>query len=115
MLPRASFARERLKDGELLDDNSSSIGVSTSSWIIGSFPLLWQLDAQLDRYLVHLFQDRNFSLSGPATGHSLAASVRHGLAAPSSVLLAPLVSSPCPDTNGGIDLLAISSSEGLTL
>ena len=64
---------------------------------------------------MHLFQDPVFSLSRPATGHSPAASVQRGLAAPSSVLLAPPGSSPCPDTNGGIDLLAIESSDCLTL
>ena len=55
-----------------------------------------QLEAQLNRYLVYLFQDHGFSLSRPATGHSPATSVRHGLAALSSALIAPLVSSPCP-------------------
>ena len=66
-----------------------------------------QLDAQLDSYLLHLFQYRGFSLSGSATGHSPATNVRRGLVAPSFVLLAPLVSSPCLDADGGIDLLAV--------
>ena len=70
---------------------------------------------QLDRYLVHLFQDRNFSLSRPVTGHSPAVSVRHSLAAPLFALLVPLISSPCPNANGGIDPLAIGSSDWLTL
>ena len=34
------FASERLKDKELLEDNSSSAGVSISSRMMGSFPLL---------------------------------------------------------------------------
>ena len=70
---------------------------------------------QLDLHLIHLFQDLNFPPSRPATGHSLAASVRCGLAAPSSVLLDPHVSSPCPDANGGIDLLVIGILDCLTL
>ena len=64
---------------------------------------------------MHLFQDRGFSLSGPLTSHSPTASIRCGLAAPSSVLLAPPVSSPCPDANGGIDPLVIGSLDWLTL
>ena len=56
-----------------------------------------------------------FFLSGSATGHSLAVSVRRDLATLSSILLASHISSPCPDANGGIDLLAIRSSDCLTL
>ena len=70
---------------------------------------------QLDRYLVHLFQDHGFSSSGLAIGHSPIAIVRHDLVTPSSVLLAPLVSSPCPDANGGIGPLAIRLPNWLTL
>ena len=102
-----------LKNRELPEDNSSFAGVSTSSGTMGSFPLLQVVGSQLNRYLVHLFQDRGFSLSGPTTSHSRVASFRHGLAAPSSVFLAPPVSSSCPNANGGIDLLAIGSSECL--
>ena len=57
----------------------------------------------------------NFSLFRPITSHSLVVVVQHGLAAPSSILLAPSVSSPCPDANGGIDLLMAKSSDWLTL
>ena len=71
------------------------------------------LEAQLNRYLVSLFQDQGFSLSGPAIGHSPTASIRRGLAAPSSALLAPPVSSPCPNANGGIGPLSRSSSTQL--
>ena len=74
-----------------------------------------RLEAQLNRYLIHLFQDPDFSLSRPTTGHSPASSVRRGLAAPSSTLLAPPVSSLCPNANGGIGPLAIGSSDWLTL
>ena len=70
---------------------------------------------QLNRYLVHLFQDHGFSQSGPATGHSRAASIRHGLATPLSALLAPPVSSPCPNANGGIGPLVIRLPDWLTL
>ena len=37
------------------------------------------------------------------------------LITPSSVLLAHSISSPCPDVNGGIDPLAIGSSDWLIL
>ena len=49
-----------------------------------------------------------------ATSHSRAASVQHDLETP-SVLLVPPVFSPSLDANGGIDLLAIDSSDGLIL
>ena len=74
-----------------------------------------RLDAQIDRYLVHLFQDHDFFLFGPATGHSLVASTRRDPATPSSVLLTPSVSSPFLDANRGIDPLAIGSLDWLTL
>ena len=78
--------------------------------------LYWgRSDAQLDRYLVHLFQDRGFFLSRSITGHFPTTIVRHELITLSSALLAPPVSSPCPDANRGIDLLAIRSSDWLTL
>ena len=96
-------------------DNLSFVGVSTSSRTMGSFPYCGRLEAQLDRYLVHLFQDREFSLSRLATDHSPTTSVWHGLAAPLSTLLAPPVSSSCPNANGGIGPLAIGSSDWLTL
>ena len=74
-----------------------------------------RLDAQFDRYLINLFQDHGFSLSRLATGHSPTTNVQRGLAAPSFVLLALPFSSPCPNVNGGIDLLTIGSLECLTL
>ena len=67
--------------------------------------------AHRDHYLVRFFQDRDFFQSGLATNHSRVVSARPDLATLSSVLLVPLVFSPCPDANGGIDLLAIGSSE----
>ena len=74
-----------------------------------------QLESQLDHYIVHLFQDRCFSLSRLATGHSPSISVQRGLVAPSSTLLVPSVSSPCSNANGGIGPLATGSSDWLTL
>ena len=71
------------------EDNSSSAGVSTLSMTMGSFPLL--------RVIGRTF--------GPITSRSPATIVRHELVTPSSVLLAPPVSSPCLDANGGIDIL----------
>ena len=72
-------------------------------------------DAQIDCYLVHLFQDSSFFLSRSTTSHSPTAIVQHEFVTPSSILLAPLSSSPCLDANGGINLLAIRSSDWLTL
>ena len=63
---------------------------------------------------MHLLQDRDFSLSRPATGHSPFASVRYDPVTPSSILLAPLVSSPCTNANGG-NPLRIGSSDWLIL
>ena len=59
-------------------------------------------------------QDHEFSLSRLATGHSPFASVRYDPVTPSSILLAPLVSSPCTNANGG-NPLVIGSSDWLTL
>ena len=73
------------------------------------------LDAKLDRHLAHLFhQDHVFILPGLAIGRSHATSVQHDPVTPSSALLVPPISSPCPGANGGIDLLAIGSSGCLT-
>ena len=66
------------------------------------------LDAKLDCYLSHLFhQDCVFFLLGLVTSHSHAASIQLDPVTPSSASLVPFISSPCPDANGGIDLLAI--------
>ena len=70
---------------------------------MGSFPLL-QAVGCITQLLSHTSY-HGFSISGPATGHSHAASVQHDLANPSSVLLVPSASSLSPDANGGIDLL----------
>ena len=64
---------------------------------------------QLNRYPALRFQDHGFSPSGHTTGRSPAAIVGHELVTPLFALLTPLVSSPCLDTNGGIDLLEIGS------
>ena len=107
VLFRAFLTGERLKGGELLEDNSSSARVSTLSEIMAPSPYCVLSDAQLNHYLVHLFQCHDFFLYGPTTGHSLVACVRRELATPSFVSLAPPASSPCLDANGGIDLLVI--------
>ena len=65
------------------------------------------------RYLARLFQDHDFFQSGPTTGHSHSVSALPDLITPSSILLVPLAFSPCPDVNGGINLLTIGSSECL--
>ena len=70
-----------------------------------------QSNAQLNHYLVY----RGFLQYGPATSHSHAASIQRNPATPASVSPTPPVSSPSPDTNGGIDLQAIRSLGCLTL
>ena len=64
----------------------------------------------LDCYPALRFQDHCFSPSGHATGRSPTAIIRHELVTPSFALLAPPISSPCSDANGGIDLLEIGSA-----
>ena len=59
------------------------------------------------RYLARLFQEIDFFLSRPVTGHSHIISAQPNLVTFSSVLLVPLAFSPCPNANGGIDPLAI--------
>ena len=67
--------------------------------------------AHRGRYLTHLFQDWDFFQFGHATGRSHAVSARPNPTTLSSILLIPLAFSPCPDANGGIDLLEIGSSK----
>ena len=74
-----------------------------------------RLEVQLYLYLVHIFQDHNFSQSRPTTCHSLVVSILHGLTAPSSALFALFVSYPCPNANGRIGPLAIRLPDWLTL
>ena len=57
----------------------------------------------------------DFFQSRLTTGRSRAVRARPNLATLSFVLLVPLAFSPCPDTNGRIGLLAIGSSECLSL
>ena len=110
MLSLVSFDGERFKDGELLEDNSPSVGVSTSSGTTGPFPLSWVINCASRSVLAIHFQDHNFFQSRLAAGHSRVVSARPGLATLSSVLLIPLSFSLCPDANGGISLLTIGSS-----
>ena len=64
----ATFARERF--GELPDDNSSFVGVSTSSRTMGFFSLSLAVGCLVDHYIAHLFcQDHAFVLPGPANDH----------------------------------------------
>ena len=109
VLSRVFFVNERFRDGELLEDRSSSTRVSTSSGTMGPFPLSRAMHH--DCYLLHLFQDHDFFRSGLVVGHSCVVSARLDLTTLSSVLLFPLAFSPCSDANRGISLLVIGSSE----
>ena len=100
---------------ELPYDNSLSAGVSTSSRIMGSFPLLQMIGCIAQPLSRTSFPRSQLFLSKPATGHSLTASARRDPTNPSSALLAPHISSPCPGANGEINPLEIGSSEWLTL
>ena len=69
-----------------------------------------QLDALLDRYLMRLFiQDHAFFLLKPADDYFHIASAQRVPAIPSSISLAPPVSSPYLDTNEETDLQATGS------
>ena len=104
------FVGEGPKGRKLLEDNSSSVGASASSRIMGSFPLLQGTGWRPRPLSCTSLPPRSHPFSTWAlTGRSHAAGVQHDPVAPSSTLLAPPVSSPCPDANGGIDLLAIGS------
>ena len=102
------FAREGF--GELPKDSSSFFGISTSSRTMGFFLYREQLDALLDRHLGRLFcQDRAFSLLGPTDDRFHTTSAQRVPVIPSSVSLAPPVSSPYLDANEEIDLQATGS------
>ena len=113
MLSRAFFAGERFKYGELPEDKPSS-GIDNvrdngllpfimSDWM----HILTAISYIFSKNVAFFYLGRNC--------HSHATGVRHDLATPSYVFLAPLFSSPSPDPNGGIDLLAIGSSDCLKL
>ena len=69
-----------------------------------------RLDALLDRYVARLsWQDRSFFLLGPADDHFHSVGAQRFATIPSSVSLAPLVSSPYLNTNEEIDLQATGS------
>ena len=72
--------------------------------------------ALLNRYLACLFfQNRTFFLCGCVNNRFHDADVQRDPTIPSSILLAPSVSSPCLDVNEGINLQATGSSSCLTL
>ena len=99
----------------LPEDNSSSAGVSTSSGMMGSFLYRERLGALLDRYLALLFfQDHAFFLPRPTNDRFHVANVQRDPTIPSSILLAPPVSSSYLDANEGIDLRATGSSSCLS-
>ena len=62
-------------------------------------PYCEQLDAQLNRYLIHTFQDHDFFLSRLATSHCDAASVQHDFETSSSTLLVPPIVTPSLNVN----------------
>ena len=105
--------------GDLLKDNSSSVGESPSLEIMGYFPLLRTIGC----YLVHLFQIRGFFLPGTTADYSHVASVQHELvtsasvspAPPASVLPAPPASSPSPKANGGTNPQVLDALDCSTL
>ena len=96
--------------GELLEDTSSFVGVSTSSRVIGFFLYCERLDALRDLYLAGLSrQDHAFAPLGPVDDRFRVVVARLVLEIPSFVSLAPPISSPYLDANEEIDLLATGS------
>ena len=98
-------------DGDLPEDNSSSVGASLSETTC-SFPLL-QTTGCLAR--IHHFQVQGFFLPRTTTDDSHVASVQRELVTPASVSLAPLASFPSLDANGGIDLQVFDAPDCSTL
>ena len=92
-------------------DSSSFARVLTSSGTTSPFSLSRVIGCASRLLSSAFFQDHDFFQSGLAAGHSRVVSARLDLVTLSSVLLVPLAFSPCLDANGGIDLLAIGSSE----
>ena len=115
MLTQAFFASERFGDGELPKDNSSSVGVSISSRMMGSFPLLGATICAVRPLSYTSFPRSRLFQSRPVTSQSHAASVQVVPTTSSSILLVPLAFSPILDANGGTDLLAIGSLDCLPL
>ena len=98
------FVGER--SSELLEDNSSSAGVSMLSKMIGSCPLLRSMGCFAWLLSYASFSPRScFFQHGPANNGFPAIDVRHNSAIPSSVLLV-LPVSLCLNTNKEIGLRA---------
>ena len=106
MLSRVFFVGERFRDAELPKDSSSFAGVSTSLGGMGPLPLSRAISCTSRQLSRCLFQDLDFF-----QGHSHSVSTQPDLTTLSSILLVPLAFSPCPDDNGGNDLLEIGSSK----
>ena len=102
-------------DGDLLEDNSSSVGASPSPKIVGSFPLLRTIRG-LARSPSHTsFPNSRLFLPGTATDHSHAACVQRKLVTSASGEHASSISSPSLDANGGTGLQVFDASDCLTL
>ena len=69
MLPLVFLPGGGLVDGDLPEDNSSSVGTLLSE-TMGSFLYCELLDVQHDRHLLELFKVRGFFLPGIAADHS---------------------------------------------
>ena len=87
VLSQVFFANERFRDGELPEDSSSSVGVSTSLGQHAPFLYYRRLVAHHGHYLVRLC---DFFLYGLSNGNSRILSARLNLATLSSILLVPL-------------------------
>ena len=102
--------------GELLEDNSSSVGVSASLGTMGFLLCRVWLGALLACYLGRLLcQDCFFSLLGPGDDCFHVAGAQRDPVVPSSALLVSPASSPYLDANEGIGLRALESLDCSTL
>ena len=102
-------------DGDLPEDNSSSVKASSSSEIMGSSPLLRTIGCSARSPSRTSFQGHNFPLPRPTTNHSHIPNVQRKLVTLASVSPAPPASSPSLDVNGGTNLQVFDASDSSTL
>ena len=97
-------------DGDLQEDNSTSVRASPSPKIIGYFPLLQTIRCSTRSLSCTSIPSSRLFLPWTSTSHFHVASVQRKLVTPTSILSAPPASSPSPDTNGGTDLQVFDAS-----
>ena len=108
------FVGERF--GELLEESSSFVRISSSSGMMGFFLLSRTSGTLLARYLARLFcQDCAFFIPGPTDDHFQDAGALRDPTILSSASFALPASFPCLDANEEIGLWTTESPDYLTL